>query len=67
MKDENGTVLASEEKEDVLAPGETLKTTVCYTVAEGTEEQNIEILVKPGEMQKMQTQAIIYRKFIWQV
>ena len=55
MKDENGTVLASEEKEDILAPGETLKTTVCYTVAEGTEEQNIEILVKPGNAENADT------------
>lgn len=47
VKGENGELLASQEIDDVLAPGETVKPTISYTVDEAAKEQNIEILVRP--------------------
>ena len=47
VKGENGELLASQEIDDVLAPGETVKPTISYTVDEAAKEQNIKILVSP--------------------
>lgn len=47
VKGENGELLASQEIDDVLVPGESVKPTISYAVDEAAKEQNIEILVSP--------------------
>lgn len=47
VKGENGELLASQEIDDILVPGESVKPTISYTVDEAVKEQNIEILVSP--------------------
>mgnify|MGYP004531026603 CR=1 FL=1 len=47
IKDEKGELLASQEIDDILVPGEAVKTTISYAVDKAVKKQDIKILVAP--------------------